>query len=156
MAANYRKILANNVAALMARTPALNSQRKIAKACFAPRRQIGARTIGHLLNTEPDAPQPQLDTIVAVAEAFRVPPWALLSPDFDAESKTVGELPPEFLEFARRLYAQRDIVMDIFTEAVQDADVESHGYSAIKEKSVHDPGSTYERQPKQFKMKLPR
>jgi hypothetical protein len=88
MRLNYRKILADNVNALKDASQDLTSGAKIAAKC--PKvgvRKIGKRTIDHLLET--DGPQPQLDTIVGVAEAFQTKPWLLLMPDFDAKSKTV-------------------------------------------------------------------
>jgi hypothetical protein len=80
---NWRKVLAENVSALMEEHPELRSHAKLASRCSTATRRIGARTIGHLLNAE-DGPQPQLDTIVAVAEAFKKEPWRLLMPNLGA------------------------------------------------------------------------
>lgn len=117
--ANYRKILADNVAALMRENPDLGSHAKLAAAMrkIGPR-EFGPRTIGHLLNAQ-QGPQPQLDTIVAVAKAFKVEPWMLLREDFDASSKRAGELiPPEVVRIARTIVdlepERRKLLMEIF------------------------------------------
>ncbi len=119
-AAKYRKILADNVAELMRATPELNSHAKVAaKATMwaIKSRKIGARTIGHLLDYE-RGPQPQLDTIVAVAKAFKVEPWMLLRDDFDAATGTVREADPEVLDLAGKIAHleddKRKLLMEIF------------------------------------------
>lgn len=86
----------------MRANPALSSHAKLAQRCSTPTRKIGARTIGHLLNAD-DGPQPQLDTIVAVAEAFKLPPWMLLHPEFDASTRRIDELDAEVIDIARRI-----------------------------------------------------
>lgn len=118
MKPNYRKILAENIVALQAANPELGSHAKLAKQCSTATRKIGARTIGHLLNWK-DGPQPQLDTIVAVAEAFKLPPWLLLTEDFDAITEKGGLPPePEVLELARRIASlqsdRRELLLEIF------------------------------------------
>lgn len=135
MAFNYRKILAKNVEALKSRTPALNSNSKIAKACSAPNRKIGARTIGHLLNANPEAPQPQLDTIVAVAEAFKVAPSSLLDPYFDAD-RAAEPIPMAVMDLALNIYALQKEKPEAFAnlglavEGVSDEEVEAAGIRA--------------------------
>lgn len=115
---NYRKILAGNIAALQNVRPDLKSHAKLAKQCSTATRKIGARTIGHVLNAK-DGPQPQLDTIVAIADAFRVPAWLLLTPDFDPKGKTGGALPPaDALELAYLLTEmpaeRRELLLGLF------------------------------------------
>jgi len=115
---NYRKVLARNVAGLMEATPALGSRAKLAKRCSTATRKLGASTIGHLLNEE-NGPQPQLDTIVAVAEAFKIAPWFLLMPDFDPKNKNLREAPsPAVIELAQRIAGlpqeRLELLLDIF------------------------------------------
>jgi len=160
MSLNYRKILAHNVKALMDATPDLKSHAKLAKSCSTPTRKIGARTIGHLLNYE-DGVQPQLDTIVAVAEAFKLPPWLLLTPDFDVPSRGGLDLPaPEVIELARRITSltsdQRDGLVQLFGEAVTDDDLHQNGFVPTGKQAVHEDGAKYKTSPKQFKLKLHR
>jgi len=114
---NYRKILARNVAGLMKTTPALSSGGKLARKCSTDARKIGASTIRHMLNE--DGPQARLDTIVAVADAFKIAPWMLLMPDFDPKSRNLREPPsPEVIELAQRIAgltpARLELLLDIF------------------------------------------
>jgi transcriptional regulator with XRE-family HTH domain len=101
---NLRQIVARNVKALMDANPLLGSHAKLAARCSTPTRRIGARTIGHLLNPQSTV-QPQLDTVNAIAEAFRVPAWMLLRADFDEILKRplADVLTAEQIEVARRL-----------------------------------------------------
>lgn len=160
---NYRKILAENVAALRNRNPELGSARKIAKACpVYGKRRIGPRTITHLLETGPAAPQPQLDTIVAVAEVFRVAPWMLMHPDFDADKRTVGDLPaPEIIALARRLASigkdALQLLGDALSNSVPDGEVEAAGYDRRGAHALHErEPSPYEKGPRQMKIKMQR
>lgn len=157
---NYRRVVAENVAALKLATPSLKSDAKLAAMCSTATRKIGSRTISHLTN--PEGPQPQLDTMVAVAEAFRLPPWLLLMPDFDAKLKGVPDMPaPEIIELARRIAAldpaRRELLMQIFGDAVTDEELHANGYKApAQAPSVHEPAPTYKKPPKQLKMRLRR
>lgn len=121
MRINYRRVLAQSVKALMNATPALSSHAKLAKKCSTPTRKIGARTIGHLLDE--DGPQPQLDTLVAVAEAFKVELWLLFLPEFDAKNPDSTR---EMFELARRIAGlpreRQALLMEIFGEDVTDPD----------------------------------
>lgn len=154
---NYRKLLAENVQSLMDRTPQLKSRAKLARKCTTPTRKIGASTIGHLL--DPDGPNPQLDTIVAIAEAFKLEPWVLLTQDFDPETMTGGTLPPkEDLELARRISAldpkKRELLLDIFSDPVSDEEMESAGWRAGARSSIHEPPAPYKKPPRQLRMRL--
>lgn len=105
----------------MARHSNLNSHEKLAKACTTATRRIGSSTIGHLLNAT--GPQPRLDTIVAVAEAFKLSPWQLLHPDFDPVRKTAsGVSSPELISIARRIEImqepQRELLLSIFQSSI--------------------------------------
>lgn len=140
VATQYRRILARSVAALMRATPELSSHAKLAKKCSTPTRTIGARTIGHLLNAD-DGPQPQLDTIVAVAEAFKVAPWMLLHPAFDAETKSVGgEVDAGVLEIARKISAlskdSQQVLLEVFHQPAA-AQPQREPLARIKE--LHEP-----------------
>jgi transcriptional regulator with XRE-family HTH domain len=73
-----RQILAQNLRALMSRQPSLDHRDKI-----AARSGVSARTIGYMLQSGDG--NPTLASIEAVALAFRVPVWRLLTdlPDAD-------------------------------------------------------------------------
>ena len=120
---NYRKILADNVRALKARYPELRSNAKIARRCKSGNRKIGASTIAHLIDDEAGV-WPKLDTIIAVAEAFKVtPPWLLLTPNFDPDKKTSGDMPsPEIIQLALRILTiprpEQALLMRIFSQSV--------------------------------------
>lgn len=146
---NYRKILADNVLALMRQNPELNSHAKLAKHCSTPTRKIGARTIGHLLDWDGGI-NPKLDTIIAVAEAFKVPPWMLLTPDFDPQHKIGGRLPPpEVIALAERILRNREALGDIFNIEL-DTDFTRGAHIWTAPVAVHEPKSVYgtRRQPK--------
>jgi hypothetical protein len=118
---NYRQILARNVAALMKRNELMDSHAKLARYCSTPTRKIGARTIGHLVSADSQV-NPKIDTIVAVAEAFKIAPWLLLTPDFDPARKGRGDLPPpEIIELAKRILTisapERELLMTIFSKS---------------------------------------
>jgi hypothetical protein len=108
--ANWRKILAEKVREMMRANPNLGSHAKLAVAASRhSTRKIGASTIRHLLNHD-DGPQPQLDTIVAVADAFKVQPWQLLVPN-DAPT---GAAEPE----ARYLAKDEAAIAELHQRAV--------------------------------------
>ena len=73
-----RQILADNLRALMAKHPALDHRNKI-----AARAGVSPRTIGYMLQSGEG--NPTLGNIEAVAQAFKVPVWRLLtdSPNVD-------------------------------------------------------------------------
>jgi transcriptional regulator with XRE-family HTH domain len=158
-AMNYREILARNVKALKDRDPALNSNAKIAKHCSTPTRRVSKGAIGYLLNPKSGV-NPKVDTIIAVAQVFKVPPWLLLSPNFDSSVKAEAELPdPAIIELARKIadlpQQKRELLMDIFAEAVPDHEIEAAGYSkhAMHQRKAH---YKVEKQPRQLRMKLKR
>jgi len=138
---NYRKVLSDNVSALMKKTPELSSHAKLAKRCSTPTRTIGARTIGHLLNWQ-EGPQPQLDTIIAVAQAFKVECWMLLYPSFDAETLSVaGRIGENVVELAARITGlpeeRQQLLMEIFAkDGVPDMQRAVHEPAARR----YDPG----------------
>jgi transcriptional regulator with XRE-family HTH domain len=73
-----RHILAQNLRALMSKYPSLDHRDKI-----AARSGVSARTVGYMLQSGEG--NPTLASIEAVADAFRVPVWRLLtdSPNVD-------------------------------------------------------------------------
>ncbi|WP_322038422.1 helix-turn-helix domain-containing protein [Burkholderia cenocepacia] len=73
--ADIRQILANRLKALMAATPHLDTQIKV-----AARAQIAQSTVGRILRAEVYA---QLAQVESLAEAFRVSPASLLSDESD-------------------------------------------------------------------------
>jgi hypothetical protein len=144
VASQYRRLLATNVAELMRLNPELDSWAKLAKKCSTPTRKLGASTIGHLLNAD-DGPQPQLDTVVAVAEAFKVAPWMLLHPEFDAATKSIGELDAAVLEIARRISGMpkesQHAVLELFKHSSPAAQREP--LARVREQQLHEPPSDY-------------
>lgn len=151
VAANYRKILATNVANLMRLTPELKSHAKLAAKCrtLSGRRKIGPRTIGHLLDAE-NGPQPQLDTILAVAEAFKVPPYMLLRPDFDAETRTTNtaRFTGEVLEIAQSIAdmseEKRALLLEIFATEATPAGPARTPSKPPATHELHEPRRQYE------------
>ena len=98
----------------MAQSRTLVTQAALARRCSTPTRQLKQSTIQYLLK-EDDPRNPQLDTIVAIAEAFGVRPWQLLDPEFDAASRTGGKLPPpEIIDLAIRLTKNRELLLQVF------------------------------------------
>jgi hypothetical protein len=84
MSIDYRQLVASNVRKLKLANPHLSSNQKIAEAAKRLTHgtvKVGARTIGHVTNGE--GPSPSLDTLAAIAAAFRIDVPTLLSPDLD-------------------------------------------------------------------------
>ena len=103
-AMNLKKLLVKNINALRAITPGLSSHQQIARAAALRHHKVSSRAIGTLLQDGNPSP-PTLATIDAVAHAFNVPAWMLLTPDFDAKQHTGGALPtPEALEILRAIH----------------------------------------------------
>lgn len=154
---NLKEILAKNVNALMARNEALNSNAKLAKHCKRLIKNVSPRAIGYLRDTR-DSRQPKLDTIEAVAHAFKISPWMLLTPDFDAHTKTGGKLPPpEIIALAERIHANRDTMMEVFrTDAVTDEEMEANGWKAGAKHTVVAEDRAKYAPPRQRTMKLKR
>jgi len=151
---NSRKILAGNVAALMNVRPDLSSHAKLAKQCSTATRKIGARTIGHVLNAK-DGPQPQLDTIVAIADAFRVPAWLLLTPDFDPKGKTGGAPPPaDALELAYLFtevpVERRELLLGIFRKESSTSET-TLAANRRPDIALHQVSPSYEHRPRKQK-----
>lgn len=72
-----RKLLAKNLAALMARSPDLSTQGKLHR-----KSKVAQATIGRALRGETGA---TLDTLDALAAAFGVSPWTLIHPNPDVK-----------------------------------------------------------------------
>jgi hypothetical protein len=106
---NWRKILAEKVREMMRANPSLGSHAKLAVAASRhSTRKIGASTIRHLLNHD-DGPQPQLDTIVAVADAFKVQPWELLVPNDAPAGAAAAEPEARYLALPKDAAAISDL-----------------------------------------------
>lgn len=75
VASSTAKVLGENLAALMAAHPELNSNPKL-----AAKTRLGTGTISRLRNGMVDA---NLDTLERMATAFGVAPWQLLVPGID-------------------------------------------------------------------------
>lgn len=80
-------VLAQNLRALMARTPDLDSQPKV-----AARSGVGQRTVGRILLGQVAA---TIDTLDALANAFGMSAWELLDPTLSTR--------PSVDEFNRRM-----------------------------------------------------
>ncbi len=160
---NYRKILAKNTAGLKANDQELNSNAKIAARCSTPTRKVAATAIGYMMDSN-SAINPKLDTIVAFAEVFKVRPADLLDPDFDPKSRKKakeGEPTLEELALARRIAAlpeeRRELLMDIFMEAVPDGELEAAGFAAPgRRHTLQETAVPYRKSPRQLRMKLKR
>lgn len=99
MKTEVREALANNVKKLMEGSGRngstdLRTQAKLAARCARiSGKSFSQRTIGYLLRPDPSGKnQPKLDTIVAIAEAFKVEPWRLLHPTMGSKIQDVPEL----------------------------------------------------------------
>jgi transcriptional regulator with XRE-family HTH domain len=95
IASSTAKVLGENLAALMAAHPDLNSNPKL-----AAKTRLGTGTISRLRNGMVDA---NLDTLERMAKAFNVEPWQLLVAGLDP-----GNLPTlqPISEEERKLYAR--------------------------------------------------
>lgn len=143
-----KTVLAHNIKALMERNPELRTARKLAPHCTT-----ATRKIAHLLDPKSDV-QPQLDTIVAIAHAFRVKAWMLLCPEFDPSNKMADIIPPpEILALAQRIMRNREAFSEIFgTEPIPDSVLEENGWQAP---TLHEPKKSINKKtPRQLKMKL--
>lgn len=78
---NARNALAHNLKRLMANDDRFSTQMKLARIASRPGgKRVAQTTISIMLN--PNHPvSPRLETIEAVAEAFKIPAWQLLNPD---------------------------------------------------------------------------
>jgi transcriptional regulator with XRE-family HTH domain len=83
---NARAILSANIRKLMDLTPALDTQVKIAGAT---RGRVSQKTVSNVLNGA--GPQPTLETLDALATAFRVPAWTLLHPSLGLPVSNASE-----------------------------------------------------------------
>lgn len=124
----------------MANSSDKNSLDKLATKCFSPGRKIGASTIGHLISERDDAPNPQLDTITAVADAFKVEPWLLLMPEFDAKNPGNNQ---RMLALARRIAGlskeRQALLLDIFG----DEDALNETNPSLRATTLHSPKASY-------------
>lgn len=111
-----RKLLAENLARLMADHPDKSTPAKLAKVARWPSgkkrgREISERQIRYALDIRTDAvpaiPSPTLDLVIRIANAFDVPAWKLLAP---RRVHRVWELGKLFT----------------YTESVSDGEVEKH------------------------------
>lgn len=95
IASSTAKVLGENLAALMAARPELDSNPKV-----AAKTRLGTGTISRLRNGMVDA---NLDTLERIAKAFEVEPWQLLVPGL-----TPANLPTlqPISEQERKLYAR--------------------------------------------------
>lgn len=106
---NYKNILSRNVASLMAQSD-YTSAAKLAERCRHVGHPIGKRTIGHLLDPN-DAHSPTLETIVAIAAAFRISPHLLLDSRFEATPRAPAPAAtPDVLQLAAHLLEHQNIL----------------------------------------------
>ena len=128
MKIDYRQLVASNVRALKRANPHLASNQKIADEAARLSQgavSLGARTIGHVTNGE--GPSPSIDTLAAIALAFRIDLPTLLSADLDPviHSTEDQRRVEQLAEMLRDLTpAQRALLDKINTkQPVQDDDV---------------------------------
>lgn len=154
---NLKKILAKNIRALQGLHPEMGSNALLAKHCKKINRKLSPRAVGYLLDDSPDR-QPKLDTIESIAEAFKVPPWMLLTPDFDAKARGGGAFyPPEVLALAEHILNNRDLFADIFKPTpISDEEMASNGWAAPHAQTTHQPRAEYGAPPRQREFKLKR
>jgi transcriptional regulator with XRE-family HTH domain len=93
MPANYRKIFAENLDRLMKAHAQYHSGALLAAHTRKPSdgERVGASSINRLRRGE--EVWPQLDTMIAIAEALRVPLWCLFLPNLDPEHLPGPEIP---------------------------------------------------------------
>jgi transcriptional regulator with XRE-family HTH domain len=139
MAIDYRQLVAKNVRALKDANPRLSSNQKIADEAKRLSRgavAIGARTIGHVTNG--DGPSPSLETLAAIAMAFRIDLSTLLSPELDPRLHTQEDVRvvEDLAEQLRTLTpAQRALLQKINSATpVQDDDARLIPFSAAGKK----------------------
>ena len=134
-----KEILAKNIAQLMAGNHTLTSHALIAKAATAAGHKISARAVGYALDLTQNAKnrEASLRTLAGLGAAFKVPPWLLLCPDFDARRKQLRDLPPDdILALAYKLQANRDLLLGILdTPGVQTTPVAAEPESGYNAKS---------------------
>lgn len=90
-------VLRHNLSRLMKAHPTLNSRKAI-----ETRTDVSARTVGYMLQEE--GPSPTLTNLEAVAGAFHLEVWELLSPELDI-SKVAVKVPPSELALHKRIEA---------------------------------------------------
>ncbi len=102
MKIDFRELVARNAQALMESSESLNSHAKIHKRCRELGFLVGSSTIGRLMKAS--GPSPTLETLVAFAAVFKIPPSYLISLDFLPYAKRMHDAPgPEVIELAKRL-----------------------------------------------------
>lgn len=139
MVIDYRQLVARNLRALKAAHPRLSSNQRIAdeaKRLSHGSVAVGARTIGHVTNG--DGPSPSLDTLAAIALAFRIDVPTLLSPDLDPALHTQEDvrMVEELAEQLRTLTAAQRALLDKINSStpVPDDDVRLIPFNAAGKK----------------------
>lgn len=94
---NPEKILAVNLAQLMAHSPDLKSEAKIAAAAKVAK--ISQRTVNRARN----GAQVRLESLAGLAEAFGLAPWQLLVPGLDPANPPILALSQEEKALYKRL-----------------------------------------------------
>lgn len=158
---NTRHILARNIKGLMANHPDLDNPRKLAARCSSPDRKIGHNTIERMISPDKSDVQPRLDSIVAVAHAFRLTADQLLSAALDP-GKPHDSVPPAFIiDLARRLWSKRELLLDILgPDTVSDEEMQALGWDsrspkpAVTSSAVHQDSPGYQTPPRQTKMRV--
>ena len=155
-----RQILARNIRGLMAHHPELDSARKLALRCSTSTRKIGHNTIERMISPDKSDVQPRLDTIVAVAQAFRLTADQLLSAALDPENPQDSVPPASIIDLARRLWSNREVLLGVLgPDAVSDQEMEALGWSSKKpvgseSPKLHEDSPGYVTPPRQTKMRL--
>lgn len=106
MPADYRKIFADNVKRLMEANPRFRSGASVAAFTTKPSdgKRVSARTINRIKNGH--EVWPQLDTMIAIADAVKIPLWCMLIPGLDPEDPPGPQVPnAKIVQIAQRLAA---------------------------------------------------
>lgn len=144
----------------MAKHPDLDNPRKLAARCSTTDRKIGHNTIERMLSPDKTEVQPRLDTLVAVAKAFRLTVDQLLSAALDPEAPNTSAPPPEVIELARRIWSNRGALLSVLgPDAVSDQEMEALGWRrddkpAEDSATLHQEHTGYSVPPRQTKMRL--
>jgi hypothetical protein len=141
----------------MERNPELGTPRKLAERCSTAVRKIGHNTIERMMSPDKSSVQPRLDTIVAVAKAFRIQPEQLISPALDPDNPHDSYPPAEVIALARRLWEKRDSLLDLLgPDAISDQEMEALGWKKgiPPAAAVHQKNAAYVAPPRQHKIRL--
>lgn len=117
------EILAKNLARLMADTPDLGSQPKIAAKTAAKGKKIGQRTVGRALKGEVST---TLGSVDALAAAFGVEAWQLLVPPTGDDDHPTAEDIAKVEELKRLSSTLTPVQRELFVRSNEAHDLVAH------------------------------